>query len=256
MMPKHVYEGKDLATHPANRAPVGLGPFKFQSWESGRSITFVRNPYYWENSKPYLDSVVFALIPNPQQRLNAIVNGEVNWFRPEAVQVLATQGRPRRPATIKVVRSRTTRPKPRWSTSTCAGAVEQPQGAPGAVPCDRPPAHRARTSTRAWPKRPRTRCPSQFKNLHDPSVDYDKLYPYDTKKAGSCSTKRASAEGRQAHDDRADRTSRARRMTRSPRWCRATGTRVGVDVKLSGLDRRSGPTRSTSRTLSTPRSFR
>ena len=91
LMPKHVYEGKDVATHPANLAPVGLGPFKFKSWASGQSITFVRNEHYWEKPKPYLDSVVFALIPNPQQRLNAIVNGEVNWFRPEVAQVRATQ---------------------------------------------------------------------------------------------------------------------------------------------------------------------
>ncbi|HRA61435.1 MAG TPA: ABC transporter substrate-binding protein, partial [Burkholderiaceae bacterium] len=91
IMPKHAYEGSaDMATAAANRAPIGLGPFKFQSWESGRSITFVRNPYYWEQPKPYLDAVVFALIPNAQQRLNAMMRGEIHWFRPEAAQVMGT----------------------------------------------------------------------------------------------------------------------------------------------------------------------
>ena len=52
LVPKHVYEGTDIPTNPANRKPVGLGPFKFQSWEEGRSLTFVRNPNYWDQPNP------------------------------------------------------------------------------------------------------------------------------------------------------------------------------------------------------------
>jgi peptide/nickel transport system substrate-binding protein len=33
LMPKHVYEGTEVPTNPANRKPIGLGRFKFQSWE-------------------------------------------------------------------------------------------------------------------------------------------------------------------------------------------------------------------------------
>ncbi len=44
LLPKHVYERTDLLTNPANRAPVGLGPFKFVSWETGRAITFTSQP--------------------------------------------------------------------------------------------------------------------------------------------------------------------------------------------------------------------
>ena len=47
LMPEHIYAGTDLATNPANRKPIGLGPFKLDSWEPGRSLIFVRNPYYW-----------------------------------------------------------------------------------------------------------------------------------------------------------------------------------------------------------------
>ena len=31
LMPEHVYAGTDIPTNPANRKPVGLGPFKLDS---------------------------------------------------------------------------------------------------------------------------------------------------------------------------------------------------------------------------------
>ena len=88
---KHIYEGTDVPTNPANRKPVGLGPFKFQSWEEGRALTFVRNPNYWDQPKPYLDSIVVALIPNPQQLINALLQGEVDWSRADYTQVQRVQ---------------------------------------------------------------------------------------------------------------------------------------------------------------------
>src|SRR5580692_5708128 len=91
LLPKHVYERTDLLTNPANRAPVGLGPFKFVSWETGRAITFKRNPNYWEKGKPHVDSVVFALIPDPQQRRNALARGEIDWMWVEPAQVPAAE---------------------------------------------------------------------------------------------------------------------------------------------------------------------
>ena len=91
LLPRHVYERTDLLTNPANRAPVGLGPFKFVSWETGRAITFKRNPNYWETGKPRVDSVVFALIPDPQQRRNALASGEIDWTWLEPAQVPAAE---------------------------------------------------------------------------------------------------------------------------------------------------------------------
>jgi peptide/nickel transport system substrate-binding protein len=39
--------------------PVGTGPFKLSKWIRGSSITFVRNPYYWQSGTPYLNSVTY-----------------------------------------------------------------------------------------------------------------------------------------------------------------------------------------------------
>jgi peptide/nickel transport system substrate-binding protein len=38
-----------------NRHPVGTGPFRLKSWESGNRIVLERNPDYWDAGKPYLD---------------------------------------------------------------------------------------------------------------------------------------------------------------------------------------------------------
>src|SRR5207302_1482931 len=48
-------------SHPANRAPIGTGPYKFEKWESGRELVLTRNDDYW-GKKPYLDKVVYRVI--------------------------------------------------------------------------------------------------------------------------------------------------------------------------------------------------
>jgi peptide/nickel transport system substrate-binding protein len=35
MIPKHIYEGTDFKTNPANNTPIGTGPFMFKEWEKG-----------------------------------------------------------------------------------------------------------------------------------------------------------------------------------------------------------------------------
>ena len=182
LMPKHVYEGKDIATHPANIAPVGLGPFKFDKWVSGQSITFVRNPHYWEAPKPYLDSVIFALIPNPQQRLNAIVNGEVNWFRPEVVQVPATQQAAKR-GSFRVVPIVTNAPETAVIDFNLRRSpmnnVKVRQALFHAIDRQRI----VRDVYQGLAETAKNAIPTQFKNLHDTSVNYDTMYAYDPKRA-------------------------------------------------------------------------
>jgi peptide/nickel transport system substrate-binding protein len=182
LMPKHIYDGQDVATHPANVAPVGLGPFKFDSWQSGQSITFVRNENYWEKGKPYLDSVIFALIPNPQQRLNALVGGEVNWFRPEVSQVKATQ-EASKSGDFKVVRIVNNAPETAVVdlnlTREPLKDIKVRQALFHAIDRERI----AQDVYQGLAASAKNAIPTQFKDLHDPSVDYDTLYAYDPEKA-------------------------------------------------------------------------
>lgn len=78
ILPKHIYEGTDPFTNPANSAPIGTGPFMFESEAEGERITLVRNPDYFKEGQPYLDSLVFRLIANPIQAQQAFQAGEID----------------------------------------------------------------------------------------------------------------------------------------------------------------------------------
>jgi len=82
IIPKHVYEGcTDLATVagcPANKTPVGTGPFKLESYTI-QEIKMVRNPDYFRPGLPYLDGMTQRVIPDPGTQLLALENREIDW---------------------------------------------------------------------------------------------------------------------------------------------------------------------------------
>ncbi|MBK7453487.1 MAG: peptide ABC transporter substrate-binding protein [Anaerolineales bacterium] len=77
LFPRHATgEPADMANWEWNRNPVGAGPFIVSNWASGESITMTRNPNYYEEGKPYLDSLVFAIVPEPAAQTAMMLNGE------------------------------------------------------------------------------------------------------------------------------------------------------------------------------------
>lgn len=80
IMPKHVYQGTDLKTNAANRAPVGSGPFRFSKWERGSHVELVRNPDYFRAGRPHLDRLVFRVAPDPAARLLSFEKGEIDFL--------------------------------------------------------------------------------------------------------------------------------------------------------------------------------
>jgi peptide/nickel transport system substrate-binding protein len=92
MLPKHVYAGSDPRTNPANNAPIGTGPFKFVKWEKGQYILGERNDNYWDKGKPYVDKIIFKVIPDAAGRAVAFESGDVDLGGPWPV-ALADQAR-------------------------------------------------------------------------------------------------------------------------------------------------------------------
>lgn len=79
VMPRHLYENTEVLKNPLNNAPVGTGPFRFKEWKKGQHITLERNPEYWETGRPYLDRIIFRIIPDAASRSVALETGEVQY---------------------------------------------------------------------------------------------------------------------------------------------------------------------------------
>lgn len=80
IMPKHLYADTDPLTNPHNVKPVGSGPFKFHEWAKGDRISLVRNEKFFKTGKPYLDRVVYKVIPSSSSASIAFENGEIDYF--------------------------------------------------------------------------------------------------------------------------------------------------------------------------------
>jgi len=60
-----------------NELPVGTGPYMFESWDRGQSITAVVNPNYW-GLAPSIQAFEIRVIPDSQTQLSALQAGEVD----------------------------------------------------------------------------------------------------------------------------------------------------------------------------------
>ncbi|WP_312796982.1 ABC transporter substrate-binding protein [Tianweitania sp.] len=59
--------------------PVGTGPFRFENWARGSSITLVKNPEYW-GEPVSLDKAEFRIIPDAAAAIPALLSGDVQAF--------------------------------------------------------------------------------------------------------------------------------------------------------------------------------
>src|SRR5688500_4101131 len=64
VVPRHLYEGTDINANPANAKLIGTGPFRFVEHRPGEFFRLERNPRYWESGRPYLDGIVYQVLPD------------------------------------------------------------------------------------------------------------------------------------------------------------------------------------------------
>lgn len=77
VLPKHLYEGTDPLSNPANDQPVGSGPFRFTNWVRGERVEIVRNDDYFLE-KALLDRIIFRIVPQDVARSTALEVGEAD----------------------------------------------------------------------------------------------------------------------------------------------------------------------------------
>ncbi len=82
IMPEHLFntEDDDWMSNPystGEKDPVGCGPFKFKAWNKGTDVRLVKNEDFFGGA-PYLDELVYTIIPDNNTAYQAWKNGEVD----------------------------------------------------------------------------------------------------------------------------------------------------------------------------------
>ena len=93
ILPKHAYEkflkydsfSDSLGITTPPDSMVGTGPYLLASYSPYNSITFKRNPLYWQkdregNRLPYIDSVNYVLVSDLEEALQSFKSGEIDYL--------------------------------------------------------------------------------------------------------------------------------------------------------------------------------
>lgn len=101
LLPDHLLRGvsaSELIDHPFNLAPVGSGPFKFESFlldeegvVTGVSLTAFED---YVGGRPYLERIEFRFFERPEAALQAYRDGEVDgigWVAPEILDAVLAE---------------------------------------------------------------------------------------------------------------------------------------------------------------------
>jgi peptide/nickel transport system substrate-binding protein len=81
ILPKHILgglSGAEIKSHRWFRAPIGLGPFVFKEWVPGSHILLVKNASYWKPGHPYLDRIIYKIVPDANALLNQLETGDID----------------------------------------------------------------------------------------------------------------------------------------------------------------------------------
>ncbi|HEY3365050.1 MAG TPA: peptide-binding protein [Symbiobacteriaceae bacterium] len=79
ILPKHLYDAKPVAEmkdNPANRKPVGTGPWKFGEWVPGQYIALTRNDSYYAEG-PYIPDVRLKFVADSNVSVAQLEAGEI-----------------------------------------------------------------------------------------------------------------------------------------------------------------------------------
>ena len=76
--------------------PVGTGPFKWDYWHKGQALKLVKNTHYWQQGKPYLNSVTWTDVPSDNTRELQLKGGQAQIDQFPAWSTVAAEGHARR----------------------------------------------------------------------------------------------------------------------------------------------------------------
>ncbi|MBB5703294.1 peptide/nickel transport system substrate-binding protein [Ochrobactrum daejeonense] len=78
VLPKHIFAGTDIMANPANEKLVGTGPFKYAGHKTGEYYRLEKNTDYWGEGEPYLDEIVYRVLPDRAAAAGALEAEEID----------------------------------------------------------------------------------------------------------------------------------------------------------------------------------
>ncbi len=58
--------------------PLSNGPYRLDEWVVGDHMTFVRNPNYYEEGKPSIETIIVRIVPDQSVRKQMLINGDAD----------------------------------------------------------------------------------------------------------------------------------------------------------------------------------
>jgi peptide/nickel transport system substrate-binding protein len=82
ILPKHIWEKRDINTDPNNVPVVGTGPYQAVEWKPGEYVRMVRNPnYLGPTPKSYQDETYIQFFKNEAAMVEALKSGDIDYAR-------------------------------------------------------------------------------------------------------------------------------------------------------------------------------
>jgi len=81
ILPKHKFDSTKINTAPYNDLPLGIGPFKYESWKRSDAVVMVPDPLYF-GRKPKLQKIIFKIIPDRNTTLTQLTTHEIDLWQP------------------------------------------------------------------------------------------------------------------------------------------------------------------------------
>jgi peptide/nickel transport system substrate-binding protein len=79
LLPRHATGAPaEMSNWAWNRQPVGVGPFVVREWTPGERIVMARNLHYYLPGQPYLDRLIFTIMPETDAQLAAMAQDQAH----------------------------------------------------------------------------------------------------------------------------------------------------------------------------------
>ena len=98
LIPKHYFVDNNIAFADMDKSKfntenelLGTGPFRMTEYRRGEAVIFEKYAGYW-GGEPYLDQIVYRIVPDRQSLITAAMTGEVDYITLDPSEVEQVQG--------------------------------------------------------------------------------------------------------------------------------------------------------------------